>query len=234
MLKPRDDRRHPRADVMLAVSLACCAGATNAIALRAAGVFAASMTGNVSWMAEQLEAGAGRTAGFFAAVIALFIAGSFCCASATASGLRRKQAGVYAACLFGEALGIAASAFVHTPVLLCCALAFLMGWQNSLATTLTGARVRATHLSGICTDVGIELSSLWSSRGVAADAEASLRWHRIVLSSATIAAFFVGAFLGCVAFGRVAGLALVFVAAILSGIAASGYRTATRYQAGSP
>ena len=234
MLKPRDDRRHPRADIMLAVSLACCAGATNAIALRAAGVFAASMTGNVSWMAEQLEAGAARPAGFFGAVIALFIAGSFCCAAATARGLRGKQPGVYAACLFAEALGIAGCAFIHGPVLLCVALAFLMGWQNSLATTLTGARVRATHLSGICTDVGIDLSGLWSSRGGAADAGASLRWHRIVLSLATIAAFFVGAFLGCVVFGRVGGLALVFVAAILSGVAASGYRTAARFQGEAP
>ena len=234
MLKPLDDKRHPRADVMLAVSLACCAGAINGIALRAAGVFAASMTGNVSWMADELEAGAGRAAAFFAAVIASFIAGSFCCACAAARGLRRKQPGVYAACLFAEAVGVAGCAFVHDPALLCAALAFLMGWQNSLATTLTGARVRATHLSGICTDVGIELSSLWSSRGAAADAGAALRWHRIVLSSATVAAFFAGAFLGCLAYRSVSALALIFVAAILSAIAASGYRTATQFQAELP
>ena len=232
MLKPLDDKRHPRADIMLGASLACCAGATNGIALRAAGVFAASMTGNVSWMADQLASGVGRSAAFFAAVIASFIAGSFCCACATAGGLRRKQAGVYAVSLLAESMGIAGCAFVHDAALLCCALAFLMGWQNSLATTLTGARVRATHLSGICTDVGIELSSLLVSGRTAADVDAPLRWHRIVLSSATIAAFFVGAFLGCLAYRRLSEFALVFVAAILCGIAASGYRTATRFQAG--
>lgn len=229
MLKPLEDKRDHRGDVMLAVLLACCAGATNGIALRAAGVFAASMTGNVSWMADQLEMGLGRPAAFFAAVIASFIFGAFCCAGVAAKGPGEHRSAVYAACLFAEAAGVAACAVVRDTTLLCCALAFLMGWQNSLATTLTGARVRATHLSGICTDVGIELSALVASRAGVADAAAH-RWRRIVLGAVTIAAFFTGALLGCLAYRRVAALALVFVAAVLAGIAASGYRMATRRQ----
>jgi len=231
MLKPLRHGRHPAADVMLAVSLAGCAGATNAIALRTAGVFAASMTGNVSWIAERLETGEWGAAGFFVAVLVLFVAGSFCCASVAAHGERRRWTGVPAACLLAESLAICGCAFVARAPLLCGALAFLMGWQNSLATTLTGARVRSTHLSGICTDLGIELSGLCSS-AERADPGAAARRHRVLLGSATIAAFCAGAFLGCVAQRRFAELAVLGVGAALGAIAVSGHRSAARVRAG--
>jgi uncharacterized membrane protein YoaK (UPF0700 family) len=32
-----------------------------------------------------------------------------------------------------------------------------MGVQNALVTKLSGARIRTTHLTGVCTDIGIEL-----------------------------------------------------------------------------
>lgn len=36
-----------------------------------------------------------------------------------------------------------------------------MGLQNSLVTTISNATVRATHLTGLFTDLGIELSQLF-------------------------------------------------------------------------
>ena len=40
-------------------------------------------------------------------------------------------------------------------------LLFAMGLQNSLVTTLSNANVRTTHLTGLFTDLGIELSQLF-------------------------------------------------------------------------
>ena len=50
-------------------------------------------------------------------------------------------------------------------------LCFAMGLQNSLVTFISGARVRTTHLTGVVTDLGIEVAR-W------------FRWHRWVISNA--------------------------------------------------
>ncbi|MBB1285598.1 DUF1275 domain-containing protein [Flavisolibacter sp. BT320] len=44
--------------------------------------------------------------------------------------------------------------------LLACFLLFAMGLQNALVTSLSNAVVRTTHLTGLFTDLGIELSQL--------------------------------------------------------------------------
>ena len=47
------------------------------------------------------------------------------------------------------------------PDLLACSLLFAMGLQNSLVTTISNATVRTTHLTGLFTDLGIEISQLF-------------------------------------------------------------------------
>jgi uncharacterized membrane protein YoaK (UPF0700 family) len=47
------------------------------------------------------------------------------------------------------------------PNLLAFCLLFAMGLQNSLVTTISNATVRTTHLTGLFTDLGIELSQLF-------------------------------------------------------------------------
>lgn len=48
-----------------------------------------------------------------------------------------------------------------SPHLLAFLLLFAMGLQNSLVTTISNATVRTTHLTGLFTDLGIELSQLF-------------------------------------------------------------------------
>lgn len=57
--------------------------------------------------------------------------------------------------IFGEAL------ILKGPDVLACALLFAMGLQNSLVTKISNAAVRTTHLTGLFTDLGIELSQLF-------------------------------------------------------------------------
>jgi uncharacterized membrane protein YoaK (UPF0700 family) len=47
------------------------------------------------------------------------------------------------------------------PDLLAFSLLFAMGLQNSLVTTISNSTVRTTHLTGLFTDLGIELSQLF-------------------------------------------------------------------------
>ncbi len=50
---------------------------------------------------------------------------------------------------------------IKHPDIIALALLFSMGLQNSLITTLSNTMVRTTHLTGLFTDLGIELSQLF-------------------------------------------------------------------------
>jgi uncharacterized membrane protein YoaK (UPF0700 family) len=50
---------------------------------------------------------------------------------------------------------------MQVPALGILLLCFLMGLQNATITSVSGARIRTTHLTGICTDIGIQLVRFW-------------------------------------------------------------------------
>ncbi|WP_345373032.1 YoaK family protein [Algivirga pacifica] len=50
---------------------------------------------------------------------------------------------------------------IKYPDIIVCSLLFAMGLQNSFVTKLSDAVVRTTHLTGLFTDLGIELSQLF-------------------------------------------------------------------------
>ncbi|MEM5567020.1 YoaK family protein [Psychroserpens sp. AS72] len=50
---------------------------------------------------------------------------------------------------------------IKNPDLIICSLLFAMGLQNSFVTKISNAIVRTTHLTGLFTDLGIELSQLF-------------------------------------------------------------------------
>ena len=57
--------------------------------------------------------------------------------------------------IFGQQL------IIENSNLIACILLFAMGLQNSLVTRISNAVVRTTHLTGLFTDLGIELSQLF-------------------------------------------------------------------------
>ena len=237
MLRPHDQGRTPASDRALAASLAGIAGAANAIALRDAGVFSANVTGNVSWIADRLASGQWRSATFFLGVVLAFIAGAFACAMATALGSRRHVHGIHARCLWAEAVLLAALALAcwRAPMerqlfALSFGLSFVMGAQNALATTLSDARVRATHLSGICTDLGIELSD-WLDPTIRATPHrgSRARHERLLLRVVTVASFCGGGVLGAVAFTVAGTWALLLAAAGAAATAAWGTLRPSRF-----
>ncbi|SIQ73334.1 YoaK family protein [Maribacter ulvicola] len=65
-------------------------------------------------------------------------------------------------CLILIAIPLYSNAFtISQPNLIVCTLLFAMGLQNSLVTKISNAVVRTTHLTGLFTDLGIELSQLF-------------------------------------------------------------------------
>jgi uncharacterized membrane protein YoaK (UPF0700 family) len=80
-----------------------------------------------------------------------------------------------------------------SPDLLAFSLLFAMGLQNSLVTTISNSTVRTTHLTGLFTDLGIELSQLFFYDQ---KEQRSKLYSYIKLRLTIIASFFLGGILG--------------------------------------
>lgn len=102
---------------------------------------------------------------------------------------------------------------LQSPNLLAFSLLFAMGLQNSLVTTISNAAVRTTHLTGLFTDLGIELSQLFFYKQK--DQKDKLR-SSIKLRLTIITFFFLGGLLGGILYSTltlytlaIAGIVLV-------------------------
>ena len=217
--------RSEATDRLLALVLTFVAGAVNAGAIVAVGQYTSHMSGIVSALADNLALGAWLLVGGGLGALIAFTAGA-----ATSAWLinwaRRHRGGVqYALPLLLEAallagFGLAGLALhgsggfgVMAVPLLC----FIMGLQNATITKVSGARMRTTHVTGIVTDIGIELGKLfyWNrdpalpGRTVLAD-RAKLR-----LLLALLTAFFLGGVTGAFGFAMAGYAATLPLALIL-------------------
>lgn len=91
-------------------------------------------------------------------------------------------------------------------------LLFSMGLQNSLVTTISSASVRTTHLTGLFTDLGIEISQLFFYK--AKDQKNKLI-SSIKLRFTIISFFFIGGIIGGIFYTKVGLQTLIFAAAAL-------------------
>lgn len=85
------------------------------------------------------------------------------------------------------------SLIAKNPNLLAFSLLFAMGLQNSLVTTISNATVRTTHLTGLFTDLGIELSQLFFYK---LKEQKEKLYSSIKLRLTIISFFFMGGILG--------------------------------------
>jgi len=108
--------------------------------------------------------------------------------------------------VFGQTL------IVESPDLLAFSLLFAMGLQNSLVTTISNSVVRTTHLTGLFTDLGIELSQLFFYKEQ--DQKEKL-YSSIKLRLTIISFFFFGGILGGVIYSAVQLYVLAMAGAIL-------------------
>jgi uncharacterized membrane protein YoaK (UPF0700 family) len=88
------------------------------------------------------------------------------------------------------------------------------GLQNAMASTYSGALLRTTHVSGLVTDLGVQMGHLL--RGVPVD------WKKVKLWSFLLAGFLGGGVLGTVLYKTFAYRALYLPVAI-TGLCGAGY-----------
>ncbi|WP_394181740.1 YoaK family protein [Yoonia maritima] len=217
MLIKVGDARTPNIDLVLAGLLSSVAGALNAVGFLIAGSFTANMTGNISAFSDHIANGAIPIAFSFLGLVVAFICGASMAALAIQAGERKHIRSVYALAVAAEAIilllvgtTLVMSSATEHEISLVITLSFIMGLQNAVTTMISRARVRTTHVSGMATDIGIELAALVGS-------ETSRRAvvPKLWLHSLTLACFTSGGFCGALLFQIVGSWLFIFAATLL-------------------
>lgn len=210
----------------LGFALAFVAGAANAGAFVAVKLYTSHMTGIVSSIADNLVLGDVALVLSAIGAVASFLLGAMTSAIMINHGRRRNLRSQYAlpllleACLFllfglmGATLANVKGLFVPATVMILC---FTMGLQNAVITKISGSVVRTTHLTGIITDLGIELGKLiyWNQAAVGPAAPVIADRERIATLALLVASFLAGGLLGAIGFKHVGYLATLPLAGIL-------------------
>lgn len=202
-------QRSSQANTRLGATLSFVAGATNAGGFLAVGQYTSHMTGIVSSMADNLVLGQFQLAVVGLASLLSFMGGAMTTAWMVNWGLRRKLHSAYgrpllveAALLlvfglFGASINFSADLFVPLTVLVLC---FIMGLQNAVITKISNAEVRTTHVTGLVTDLGIELGKLVYVNRLTREKLVLGNRKKLRILFKLLISFFVGGLLGAIGF----------------------------------
>jgi uncharacterized membrane protein YoaK (UPF0700 family)/anti-anti-sigma regulatory factor len=215
----------------LAISLSWVAGYVNVIVFLVCGVVTSHTTGNVTRFGQFVAKPQLTLAVFYAFIVACFLGGAVASAFMVEGAKRRGARSKYILPMAVQAALLCAlagmidyyelthpweSGFASGGALYWIAgvSSFAMGLQNATVTTVSGAVVRTTHLTGVVTDLGLEGVQylLWAwdrTRGRSRRARRVWRLSRrhpsllrLLLLSSIIGSFLVGVLAGTVAFVR--------------------------------
>lgn len=204
-----DVDRTPRVNERLGAVLSFVAGAANAGGFLAVGQYTSHMTGILSSVADNLVLG--QLTLLVAALGALlaFLSGAMTTAILVNWGLRRglrsayglplmlESAALLVFGLFGASMNVFAPLFLPLTVVLLC---FIMGLQNAVITKISRAEIRTTHVTGLITDIGIELGKLLYVNARDDSAPVRANRQRLRIHSLLLACFFAGGLFGAIGF----------------------------------
>lgn len=202
--------------------LAFVAGATNAGGFLAVRQYTSHMTGMISAAADGLVLGQPQALVTAVGALLSFISGAACTSLLVNFGRQRQAHSIYAlpllleaACLIvfglmGAWLQGLRALFIPAAVSVLC---FTMGLQNALITKVSRSEIRTTHVTGIVTDIGIEIGRFLYGFG---DAPVEGNTAKLKLLGGLLLAFAVGGVAGAWAFKSIGYSATLPLAAMLA------------------
>jgi uncharacterized membrane protein YoaK (UPF0700 family) len=196
---------------LLGALLAFNAGAINAGGFLVVGMYTSHMTGFASMLADNLVLGNITLVLGAAGTLLAFVAGAACTAVLVNWARQNHLRSEYALPLLLEAglllvFGLlGATLNRQTPFavpLTVLVLAFTMGLQNALVSKISASQIRTTHMTGVITDMGIELGKLFYWNQGARPPELQVRANRIKLRlyAMLLGAFMAGGVVGAAGF----------------------------------
>jgi len=220
-----DAHRSAGSNVPLGAVLCFVAGAINAGGFLAVGMYTSHMSGVVSAMADNLVLGSWLLVWIGFCSLTAFMGGAVTTTMMVEWALRRNLRSAYGRPLlveamlllvfglFGAAIDARSVVLVpYTVVLLC----FIMGLQNALITKKSNAEIRTTHITGLVTDLGIELGRLfYVNRSFPHDPGVLANRNKLRSHTKLLLSFIIGAVVGAWGFKAVGYVATVPLALML-------------------
>lgn len=188
-------------NLKLASALSCVAGIVNITGVLSVGTLTTNVTGHFAYFSEAFFLKNYHLALTYLLYTFFFLLGAFISNTLMELAARYKARSSYVLPIVVEVIILlfAASSDIwkadsdRITIVLSCSLLFAMGLQNALVTNVSRSIVRTTHLTGLFTDLGIELSQFLFYK---APGERKKLTKAIFLKAAIISCFFLGGFIG--------------------------------------
>jgi uncharacterized membrane protein YoaK (UPF0700 family) len=222
------------ADAQLGVVLTFVAGAVNAGGFLVVGQYTSHMSGIVSSMADNAALGLFDLVAAGLSAFSSFLVGAAVSAMLIHWGRRHHVGTQYVLpvtleCVLLLVFGLLAWLALPKPLVHALAiplLCFIMGLQNATVTKISGARMRTTHVTGIVTDIGIEIGKFVFGAAAGSTSGPSVTADRAKLGllASLLGAFIVGGVVGALGFslvgpGFAALLSLILAVLVVPSIA---------------
>lgn len=218
MFREDAKKRSYKKNLGIAIFLALVAGMVNVVGILSVNQFTTNVTGHFA----HLITGVSRTnitnsIGFLSYIIS-FLGGAICSSLIIDYFKNHSAKWTFIIPIIIESLlligvGILPFDYIATnPNKIAGILLFTMGFQNALVTTISNSVVRTTHLTGLFTDLGIEIAQLIKNR----DSNTTKPlWHSVFLRLNIIGSFFIGGVIAGVFYHVIQTRLLIFAAMVL-------------------
>lgn len=212
---------------VLGLLLAFNAGAVNAGGFLVVHQYTSHMTGFVSMLADNLVLGQMPLVLGALGALWAFMSGAGTTAILINWARQRKLHGSYALPLLLMAVlmllfGLVGAITLSWPTpfavpLTVLLLSFIMGLQNATVTKMSSSQIRTTHMTGVVTDLGIELGKMlyWNRTGTAPESQVRANQARLRLFAGLLGMFLVGGVAGAAGFKHLGFVFVVPLALVL-------------------
>ena len=198
MFRHKGKTRNLIHNIRIASLLSFVAGIVNVVGILAVQKLTTNVTGHFAFMVEQAISFHFNQAIFYFIYIFFFLFGAFFSNFIIEITQKFTNKDIFIIPVLIESLLLMSIALLNfnfivaNPNLIACSLLFAMGLQNSLVTTISNSVVRTTHLTGLFTDLGIEISQLFFYK---TEEQRTKLFSSIKLRITIISTFFIGGIL---------------------------------------
>lgn len=218
MFRHHGSRRTFRHNLQIATLLSFVAGVVNVVGFVSIQRLTTNITGHFAFFVDDVFNLRLFDAAIFFIYVLSFFAGAFVSNTLVEIAHKLNEKNKFILPVAAEILilgligGIGGSLYLEKPNIIALALLFAMGMQNSLVTKISDAVVRTTHLTGLVTDLGIEVSQLIFFK------TPEQRKHllsNIQLRARIILMFFIGGVTGGLLYAQISFYTLLIPASLL-------------------
>lgn len=218
MFRHQGKTRTAKHNLRIASLLSFVAGIVNVAGFLSIATLTTNVTGHFAFFVDEVFQFNFLKGFIYFFYILFFLLGSFTSSFLIEIIVRKNEKFIYVVPISIEIiiLGTIAlygnSLIIRHPNIIACSLLFAMGLQNALVTKISNSIVRTTHLTGLFTDLGIELSQLFFYKSF--EQKVKLKTS-ITLRLTIILFFFAGGVLSGLFFSKIGIYVLLIASAIL-------------------